>query len=43
MTSKNHPIFPRYDDAKINIDEMKKAREKRKRNNYNNRMVSYSD
>ena len=43
VTSKNHPIFPRYDDAKINIDEMKKAREKRKKNNYKNRMVSYSD
>lgn len=43
VTSKNHAIFPRHDDAKINIDEMKKAREKRKRNNYNNRMVSYSE
>lgn len=43
VTSKNHAIFPRHDDAKINIDEMKKAREKRKRNNYKNRMVSYSD
>lgn len=43
VTSKNHAIFPRHDDAKINIDEMKKASEKRKRNNYNNRMVSYSE
>ncbi len=43
VTSKNHAIFPRDDDAKINIEEMKKASEKRKRNNYNNRMVSYSE
>ena len=43
VTSKNHAIFPRDDDVKINIDEMKKASEKRKRNNYNNRMVSYNE
>ncbi len=43
VTCKNHAIFPRDDDAKINIDEMKTASEKRKRNNYNNRMVSYSE
>ena len=43
VTSKNHAIFPRDKDEKINIDEMKKASETRKRNNYNNRMVSYSE
>ena len=42
-TNKNHAIFPRDEDTKISIEDMKKAREERKRNNYNNRMVSYSD
>lgn len=43
VTSKNHALFPRNDDAKINIDEMKKAREIQIRNNYNNRVVSYRE
>ncbi len=43
VTSKNHAIFPRDEGVKINIEEMKRASEKRKRNNYNNRMASYNE